>query len=124
MFRLACTFARGFCKKGPGNEGQDRDEIKSRVSRAFRGSVMLTLWGFSWIVPSSAATNQIQFNRDIRPLLADRCFKCHGPDQGSRKAKLRLDRAEDAYAQRPDKSHAIVPSHPELSLVCQHILDA
>ena len=32
-----------------------------------------------------------------------------------------MDRAEDAYAQRPDKGHAIVPNHPELSLVCQHI---
>src|SRR4029077_10664488 len=65
---------------------------------------------------------QVDFNRDIRPLLSDRCFKCHGPDQGSRKARLRLDRPEDAYAERKSKGHAIVPSHPELSLVCQRIL--
>ena len=36
----------------------------------------------------------IDFNRDIRPLLSDRCFACHGPDSHDRKAKLRLDRAD------------------------------
>ena len=36
----------------------------------------------------------IDFNRDIRPLLSDRCFACHGPDSHERKAKLRLDRAD------------------------------
>ena len=98
--------------------------MKSLLSPAFCGCALLTLLGFTWIQPLSAATNQIQFNRDIRPLLSDRCFKCHGPDQGSRKAKLRLDRAEDAYAERKDEGHAIVPSHPELSLVCKRIFSA
>jgi hypothetical protein len=70
-----------------------------------------------------SAPAKIEFNRDIRPLLSDRCFKCHGPDQASRKAKLRLDRAEDAYAERKSQGHAIVPSHPESSLVCQRIFD-
>ena len=34
---------------------------------------------------------KIDFNRDIKPLLSNRCFACHGPDEGKRKAKLRLD---------------------------------
>ena len=68
------------------------------------------------------AADKLQFNRDIRPILSDRCFKCHGPDKASRKASLRLDRQEDAYAERK-KSHlpAIAPGKPEQSLVVRKI---
>ena len=71
---------------------------------------------------TKASAPELQFNRDIRPILSDRCFKCHGPDKNSRKANLRLDRAEDAYA--PSKKSdgcPIVPGKPDQSLVCQHI---
>jgi hypothetical protein len=59
--------------------------------------------------------NKVDFNRDIRPLLSENCYKCHGPDDGARKAKLRFDvRAE---ALKPAKSGAvpIVPGSPEKS---------
>src|SRR5262249_9632765 len=39
---------------------------------------------------------RIQFNRDVRPILSDHCYQCHGPDKAKRKADLRLDREESA----------------------------
>lgn len=41
-----------------------------------------------------ALSAEVSFNRDVRPILSDRCFACHGPDMKERKAKLRLDRSD------------------------------
>src|SRR5438270_170365 len=49
---------------------------------------------------AQAAAAGIEFNRDIRPILSNNCFVCHGPDNHLRKAKLRLDRAHDAAGVR------------------------
>ena len=49
--------------------------------------------------PPRSAGDEVQFQRDVRPLLADRCFACHGPDEDARKAGLRLDVREAAVAQ-------------------------
>ncbi|MFN0121907.1 MAG: hypothetical protein ACKV2V_15540, partial [Blastocatellia bacterium] len=40
---------------------------------------------------SAPATRAVDFNREIRPILADNCFACHGPDDNQRKARLRFD---------------------------------
>ncbi len=58
----------------------------------------------------------IRFNRDIRPIFAENCLLCHGPDNNRRKAKLRLDVRESALGLK-----VIVPGNPEESLLVKHI---
>src|SRR6185369_10760253 len=69
------------------------------------------------------ASEKTDFNFQVRPILADRCFKCHGPDEKARKAKLRLDLPESAYAIRDPQTgkRAIVPRHPEQSELAKRI---
>jgi hypothetical protein len=68
---------------------------------------------------SQNASDSIDYNLHIRPILSDRCFKCHGPDARQRKANLRLDTPEGAYAGLKDSpsQHAIVPGSPDQSFV-------
>jgi hypothetical protein len=69
---------------------------------------------------------KIVFNRDIRPILADRCFSCHGPDPNKRQAGLRLDRPEAALGVLPKhpKLRAFVPGDPDHSEALVRILSA
>ncbi len=66
------------------------------------------------------AAPAIDYNRDIRPLLSENCFACHGFDEKARKGKLRLDVAESAYAER-DGITRIKPGDPTGSEVWQRI---
>lgn len=67
----------------------------------------------------AAPPGGIQFNRDIRPILAQNCFPCHGPDNAARKANLRLDRRDIAL-----ESEAIVPGKPADSQLIARVFSA
>ncbi|MES2466655.1 MAG: PSD1 and planctomycete cytochrome C domain-containing protein [Verrucomicrobiota bacterium] len=73
------------------------------------------------VLPPAAPAAPVSFNRDIRPLMSNTCFHCHGPDASHRKAKLRLDVREEAL--KPGKSGAlpIVPGKPDESEILKRI---
>ncbi len=64
---------------------------------------------------------KLSFNQTIQPILSANCYACHGPDPGARKAKLRLDRAEFAYAPHDKSGPAILPGQPDKSPLVQKI---
>jgi len=64
----------------------------------------------------------VEFNRDIRPILSNTCFVCHGPDNNLRKAKLRLDQEKDVLKKRGNYS-IIVPGNPDKSELYLRISD-
>lgn len=79
------------------------------------------LAGISVLVPAGAAATDIKYNRDIRPILSENCFPCHGTDSASRKAGLRLDHFETATNKLDDGVFAIVPGSPDKSELIRRI---
>jgi hypothetical protein len=79
-----------------------------------RWGILAALLG--WSIGGSVAAAEIDFNRDVRPILSNNCFKCHGPDEKTREADLRLD---DPSAAIP---RGVVPGKPEESPAIERIL--
>src|SRR4051812_48854978 len=102
--------------------------IYTRASYRWHGPVFapmvavgLALAHFAGVSVRAAETNThpVSYNAQIRPLLSDKCFRCHGPDQRARKGKFRLDQEESALGQK-----AIVPGRSEESTLIKRIFSA
>ncbi|MEZ6077164.1 MAG: c-type cytochrome domain-containing protein [Pirellulaceae bacterium] len=90
------------------------------ITNTLKLTLLLVLAFVDSGVTASAEENQVSFSRDVRPLLSDRCFRCHGPDQVARQADLRLDREESAFSDR-DGVPAIVAGKIGASLLVTRI---
>jgi hypothetical protein len=73
------------------------------------------------LIVETSAADKVKFNRDIRPIMSDTCFHCHGPDKSSRKAGLRLDIREEALKPAKSGGLPIVPGKPEQSEIITRI---
>jgi mono/diheme cytochrome c family protein len=104
----------------------------SFVVRVWIG-IAFTVVGIAWLdapatgdtVPATAPTatkTMVDYNRDIRPILSNNCYKCHGPDASERKAELRFDVRDDALKAAESGDRAIVPGKPAESRLIERIL--
>src|SRR5215831_12211344 len=73
---------------------------------------------------AASAYGAVSFNRDIRPIMADTCFRCHGPDKNARMAGMRLDIREEALKKTATGVTPIVPGDPENSAIVQRVFAA
>ena len=82
---------------------------------------LLSVFVFAYLWPFSVFAQTVEFNRDIRPILSDKCFTCHGPDAANRKTKLRFDIESGALIELREGRHAIVAGDPDHSEMVRRI---
>ncbi|QDU90996.1 Planctomycete cytochrome C [Pirellulimonas nuda] len=105
--------APGYTVKVPPKAPSLRSEGLCRVV----APLLAAMATFGLACYGARADEPLQYNRDVRPILVDACFACHGPDSASRQAGLRIDRREDAV-----DGAAIVPGEPDASELIRRVL--
>ena len=97
-----------------------RSESRSHLPSILGVVLCMMLCGASAVAASKLDESAVEFNRDIRPILSDKCYACHGPDENKRLTKLRFDTEEGALADLGGR-FAIVPGSPGQSGIVSRI---
>src|SRR5262249_35141236 len=126
LLRVKLPIIRLKCRAHPRRiEGTTRrrprclPRTRLRMTPAHRwGSILLAC---ACLASRAGAEPKLDFARDIRPILANHCLACHGPDEKAREAELRLDLRDSALAVRGDRKPAVVPGKPDDSLLVRRI---
>jgi hypothetical protein len=102
----------------------DGDSMK-RLTRISGSSLLARMICLGWLLqlacPAAAQQPVVDFNRDIRPILANSCYRCHGPDEENRQAGLRLDIEQRAKSRLESGNLAIVPGNRRRSELYRRI---
>ncbi len=103
----------------------DTSEITRSVRHAGRAPIAIVkaLFVFSALTSQARATDKVDFNREVRPLLAKNCFACHGQDEEKRAKGLRLDLREASLKPLKSGEFAIVPGDPDSSELVSRIAE-
>src|SRR5262245_42040907 len=107
-------------KRWPTDEG-------ASVNRQYRRGVVLLYLLLSGIAGDARAQTfgpakrTVDFGRDVKPILSNHCYACHGPDPAKRRAGLRLDRKEDALRTSKSGEAAVVPGYPSRSALLHRV---
>src|SRR6266581_9254965 len=107
----------------PGHMKARKSAFKRHRACSMTLAGLMSLTGINAVAAESLQRGaaKVDFNREIRPILTENCYKCHGPDDGARKSKLRFDLREAALKPAKSGKIAIVPGAPEKSEVIARV---